>query len=657
MWESMSLPLFKLAPIRQPVDWGFFIFIANFVKHLLSTGMKFSIGKLFLVFAFFYNPIFAQKNDSISKEQSTTLVFFNQNQFETPDSIFYNDNSLHNFQNYFDRNNLGNSGSPYNDLVLKFNNAIGFNYLKNNYSNYLYNPQSLKYYETRTPYSDLFYLTGSKKEQVFRMIFSYNIRKKWNITANFSRIRSDGFYKRQNTNDNCIALNSNYSTKNNRYNILVSLIYNSFENAENGGIVDDSVFENSGGPTRNLFEINLDAAKRSTQNRSVFIKQYFNFGSKEIDTTKISAIFPSRKLILTTLYEDNLLKYQDDLPLSDFYSNIYYDSVQTFDSTFNSKIESGLEWKKFDNKKHRGVADMLGFGIGIKDQFVLVKQREIDTTLNNIFANVQFYNLYSNHTLWWNIKTNYKLTGLNKNNYSIIGAIKKNIKDSLNILIFRFNANKRAPDFIYNQYSSNNFKWKNNYSPTEQISFGISFEMKKYKFLLGANYSIYKNTCYFDNYAIARQYIGSISVISANVKKDFVLLNWHLNNSIIYQYVPDSTIIRLPILVLEHSLYYENDVFKKAMILQIGASANYNTSYYANAYMPATGQFYLQNEKKYGAYPYIDFFINAHIKTVRIFFKVDHINAGLMGNKYMQTSNYPMNGRAFKLGVSWRFFD
>jgi len=141
------------------------------------------------------------------------------------------------------------------------------------------------------------------------------------------------------------------------------------------------------------------------------------------------------------------------------------------------------------------------------------------------------------------------------------------------------------------------------------------------------------------------------------LKKDFTFFNWHLNNSILYQYVPDSTIIRLPEYVLEHSLYYENDLFKKAMRLQIGASVYFVSNYFSDKYMPATGQFYLQDDKQYGNYPFIDFFINARVKAVRIFFKIDHLNSGWMGNKYQMTPSYPMNDRAFKLGISWRFYD
>ena len=65
----------------------------------------------------------------------------------------------------------------------------------------------------------------------------------------------------------------------------------------------------------------------------------------------------------------------------------------------------------------------------------------------------------------------------------------------------------------------------------------------------------------------------------------------------------------------------------------------------------------LQYDTKYGNYPFIDFFINTKIKAVRAFFKIDHLNSGWIGNKYQMTPNYPMNDRAFKLGISWRFYD
>lgn len=611
-----------------------------------------------LLFFLLTHLSYSQNGDTLKFSKKTTTIFFNIKQFENPDSINYVENTLNNFQNYFGRSQLGNSGLAFNDYFYQnIFHELGFRYSINNYQDYFYSRSNLKFFDTHFPYTDLFYVIGSKKEQDFKMTFSYNIRKNWNFTVNFFRIRSEGFYLRQNTNDNFISLSTIYKSRNNRYNLLCGFMYNYIQNLENGGIGNDSIFENGTNLDKRLLDINLTAAKRTHLNRSFFVNQYINFGKKKGDSVLSLTVIPSSRIVLSTIFEDNFLKYEDGNPLSGFYSNILYDSTLTSDSTYNLKFENELSWKRVDNPKHRGLIDNVGVGFSIKDQFVLVKQREIDTTFNNVIVGGEIYNVYSNDKFFLNVSSKYCLIGYNKGDYSLGGSIKKNILDSLTFLSFNIGSELQEPDFIYNRYSSNHFKWSNDFVKIGTNSLGFDFLMKKYKLILGGSYKLYSNPVYFDNYAIAKQYIGSIPVFSAYFQKGFTFHNWHLNNNIKYQYVSDSVVIRLPEFVLEHSLYYENDLFKNAMKMQIGVSVFFVSEYFANSYMPATGQFYLQDDKKYGNYPFIDFFINAKIKAVRIFFKIDHLNYSWMGNKYQMTPHYPMNDRAFKLGVSWRFYD
>ena len=618
--------------------------------------MRGSIIQLFILLLF---PLlsFSENGDSLLLlKKNTTTKFFTVTQFELTDSVSEVNNSITDFQNYLERNHLGNSGLPFNSLFSSPSSGSEiFNYSKNNYQNYFFSPEKLKYYNTRTPFTDLFYIIGSKKEQDFKMTFSYNVKKNWNVTADFFRIRSVGFYFRQNTDDNFIALSSNYKSTTNRYCILGSLIYNSAKNFENGGITSDSLFENQKNTDKGLSEVNLASAKRSNENRSFFLKQYFNFGRKENDSA--SSIIPSSRIILSSLYEDNYLKYQDENPSSGFYANVYNDSLQTYDMTIYSKIENELVWKRVDNRQHKGLHDMLGVGFSLKDQLVKIKQKEIDSLFNNVVAGAQFFNTYSNNKFSWLISGNYCLSGYNKDDYFGNAVLKKGLLDSGNVFAFSVSTKQHAPDFIYNNYSSNNFKWNNNFQKVGENSIQLFFSSRKYSFYTGFNFITYSNPLYFDNYAISKQYVGVIPVIAAFLKKNFSFHNWHLNNKINYQYVQDSCVIRLPQFVLEHSLYYENQVLKNAARIQVGVSMFYTSSYFANAYMPATAQFYLQGEKKYGNYPFIDFFLNAQVKNIRIFFKVDHLNSGMIGDTYIQTPRNPMNGRAFKIGFSWRFFD
>lgn len=617
------------------------------------------IKKILILFIFSNHFCYSDNGDTLKLVTlNPQTVFFNSEQFENSDSIKFIFNSLENFHNYLVPTHLGNSGMAINELRCQLlPSELGFFYSKNHFQHYFYTKKNLNFYDTYSPYSDLFYIIGSKKEQSFKATFSYNIKQNWNVTANFFRIRSDGFYLRQNTNDNFISLSSVYKSKKNRYNLLVGVMYNYVQNAENGGISNDSIFESEVGLDKKLLDINLSSAKRSLLNRNVFVNQYINMGLKSKNTDSNSTIIPSSRIALFSTFDDNLMKYEDGNPLSGFYSNIYNDSLQTFDSTYNLNFENELSWKRVDNTKHRGFIDKIGVGLNVKDQFIYIKQREIDTTFNNIIIGTELFNIYSDHAFWYKLSGKHAISGYNKGDYHINGLVKKRIFDSLTYVTLSVSSKLQMPDYIYNRYSSNHFKWDNEFDKILENSIDLSFLVKKYRLSIGVNYKEIVNPVYFDNFAIARQYKGLIPVASAFVKKDFTFLNWHFNNSILYQYVPDSTIIRLPEYILEHSLYYENDLFKKAMRLQIGASIYYVSNYFSNKYMPATGQFYLQDEKEYGNYPFINFFISAKIKEVRVFFKIDHLNSGWSGNKYQMTPDYPMNDRAFKLGISWRFYD
>ena len=623
--------------------------------------MRIFKGILFSVFLLCTASLsgFNYDTDTTKNSESTLTKFYTLHQFEFADSVNSIDNSLYDFQKYISKNTLGNTGLAFHPLNYSPLPAqTGFRYYRNHYEGYYYLPQNLNFYNSRTPYTDLFYVIGTKKEQLFRMTFSYNVKKNWNITANLFRIRSDGTYTRQNTNDNFIAVSTNFKSETNRYWLAAGIIYNAVNNSENGGMVNDSVFDGTSGVDETLLNVNLSNARKKVINRDVFVKQIFNLGRRSTDTTNSRWIIPSSRFILTSSFDDNYINYKDEYNdlISGYYSNIYYDTLETFDSTYYSKIENELEWKRTDNLRHRGMQDMLGIRFSVKHQLIHVRQKEIDSVYNNIIAGASLYNTYSKNSFWWNLSGTYAATGYNEGDYSAVLALRKGLADSLVDVSLSATAKTQSPDFIYNQWRSNNLYWSNNFDNSEQVGAELSFRMKKYDLELNAGIDNYKNVLYFDNFAIARQYKGSVPVMHARLKKDFSLYNWHLNNTVTYQYVPDSTVIRLPQFTLEHSLYYENNI-KDILRLQIGASVYFVSNYYANAYMPVTGQFYLQNERKYGNYPFIDVFLNARIKAVRIFIKVDHLNKGWTGANYILTPGNPYAGRTFKFGVSWKFYD
>jgi hypothetical protein len=167
-----------------------------------------------------------------------------------------------------------------------------------------------------------------------------------------------------------------------------------------------------------------------------------------------------------------------------------------------------------------------------------------------------------------------------------------------------------------------------------------------------------KNQIYFNEQVQPRQTPLTIQNISFFIHKD-VLLFRHLGMNAKYNYQSSSyqTIVSIPNHVINGALYYQGNLFKQALQLQIGFNVQYFSEFYGYSYTPALNQYYIQTKSVVGNYPYVDFFLNARIKPVRIFIKIDHLNQGLSGANYGLIPSYLQNDRAFKFGINWLFFD
>ena len=139
--------------------------------------------------------------------------------------------------------------------------------------------------------------------------------------------------------------------------------------------------------------------------------------------------------------------------------------------------------------------------------------------------------------------------------------------------------------------------------------------------------------------------------------KTFKFGPFHSDNKLAYQYSSNQDIYPLPEFVGLSSNYFDFYLAKRVLNVQIGLDVKYHTEYYTPAYMPATGQYYVQNEQKVGDYPFMDAFVNLQLKRARIFVKFDHFNQSLMDRNYFMTIGYPYAPMRIKWGVSWNFYD
>ena len=111
-------------------------------------------------------------------------------------------------------------------------------------------------------------------------------------------------------------------------------------------------------------------------------------------------------------------------------------------------------------------------------------------------------------------------------------------------------------------------------------------------------------------------------------------------------------------LSLNFRYYFQFDVVKKVMQMQLGTDARYNTRWYAPGYNPAVGVFHNQNEELYGNCPIFDVFVNIQWKRACIFIKVLNLGLGKPSQNadYFSAHHYINPQRVIKVGIFWPFY-
>ena len=549
---------------------------------------------------------------------------------------------------------LGNVGLAYRRLVFipSLNNTFDFGL--NSFDAYLFNNKNTEYYHLIHPLTELSYTMGAKKEQIFNAKFNRKIFPNFGIGANVRIINSPGYYNRQKSDDKSLALTAQFYTGNRRYGVIGNYIHNKVYVEENGGIQNDSIFEDNIEKDRKIFTVNLNDAKNEFKNNSFFINQYFNLSKKSSDTTSNASKLG--RITHSFSRSEETIKYIDNEPASGFYKNIYLDSTQTLDSIYKFRIENSLTWSNL-GYNDTALQKPVYVYLGAKHSYVELGGYMPTMTIRQITPNAGLYfNLLKYSTLF--TKYSYTTGDYNDGDFTAEVIASHNFNyDSLDLgkITLSFKLNKHSPAYFYQHYESNNFMWKNNFDKIKSRVLGAEYQYRRIR--LSAYYTSVSNHVYLNDNALPQQSPGVLNVIRAAL--DYRLRFWKMgvDTRVVYQSVSDKNALRLPPLMVNMSIFLNTRVFKDAATIQPGIDVLYSSKYYAEAYMPALRSFYIQNQKEIGNYYYIDLYLMLRIRRAVIFLKYRHINA-LFGNyTYYMVPHYPQQDGAFKLGISWKFFD
>lgn len=577
----------------------------------------------------------------------------------------YPDTSATNLHNYTPRNYSGNLGLPQPAYLLQYQQRdLGFHYYQMPFGSSVISPQQVNYYVSKGPFASLSGFAGSKQEQTFRLLFSHTTKKNLNITVKFNRFGSLGFYNKQQTFVNNFYSSTHYTNAKKRFGFYSYFLYNKVKNQENGGVKYDTLIEENVLIGKDLLEVNLSNAKRENKTADFNFNPWFRLNKR--DSIKISHYIDYK-----FNYTGNYYWYLDNgIGYENFYNTVYLDTIQTNDSTHLRKFNNRINYTFKLNKAG------LSASIGYSNEYAVLHQF-FDSIFQNNLAHVSLnFNKTIKHKDSTAFNRNKKINS--ELNYSSIvsGVYQSDYKaewiSSLTLraddnghatnksihLFLKIASELRHPDFLYNYNYSNNFRWNNSFKQTGLFQTKLGFKNEISGLGLSILWQNTTNLIYMDSTMLPKQANVVISNWSYNLNFSKVLFK-HLGigANLTYQTTNKESIVRIAPLRALGSLYYTGNLFKNNLQLQIGVQAEYFTSFKAYAYMPAYNMYYLQNRKSVGEYPFLDVFLNARIRPVQFFVKVENALYGLMGSNYNFLPGYYQPDRAFRFGLTWLFFD
>ena len=572
--------------------------------------------------------------------------------------------------NYLQKDNFGlmpfaNMGQTYNTLTFntRQNNSVPLFGARAKHFNYKTN-SDINYYEVPTPWTRLTYKTAFSQGQMLDAFFTVNLSKQFNFSIAYKGLRSLGNYQNSLTSTGNFRVTSNYKSKNDRYKAKAHIVMQDILNQENGGIKDADIENFVSGQAefldRSIFDPNFENAESMLKGKLFYLDHSFDILKKNdsLNNNRLS-------VINTVSLEDKNFLFSQTTPATAFFGDSFTSTINDRVTLENFETALGLRYSNNILGELMFAVNYTNINYGY-DSVVLFPGETIPNRIKSNFVGVEA--AYSKTYKGFSIEGK---GGLNLSD-EFVGSY---LNAGINLKLFddvslsgAININSRLANYNYLLYQSDyiNYNW-HNFNDFKNINTQqLSFSIKSQKFFnADLDISNIDNYTYFNledqvdgvNIIAPRQSDKPLQYIRLKVQKEFRLGNLALDNTLMYQnVVSDEDVLNVPTFIARNTLYYSNQLFKKAMTLQTGITFNYFTEYNMNGYDPLLAEFYTQNETKLGGFPRLDFFVNVKIRQTRIFLKAEHFNSSFTGYDYFSAPNNPYRDFTIRFGLVWDFF-
>lgn len=614
---------------------------------------------ILLTFLFFTTKLFCQTDttkiieyNDVYKSKIFDKLSLNQQKIKEDtifDDIFRYDPI---FNKEFLFSSMGNIGRPHRKLFLDIP-TLEFQFKNFPISAYEYNFKNSYVYNVISPYTRVFYVTGTGRENFFSGVHAQKI-KSFSFGIDFRTVTSLGFYRHEKSRNIGGNLYVAYDDENGRYGTLLNLFFNSFKPQENGGILYDTIFTENVEPNRAGVNTKIVDAQNILKKNSIQIMQYWNPFIYHKDS--IYQGFNGGTFSYSFTYNRNYHIFSENNPDSLNYQFFLKDTASTYDSVFSLNVKNEIYWSNYSSYLPANLDNYLFFRLGLIHNYIEIK----DYILNNHYSqfttdfNVS-YILKKKYI--FSYQNNYTLGGYNAQNYlNKLSITAIPFSDTLHTISLNFQNSAINADYFYSYHHGNNFQWDNtNLNPIYNINYSLKYNYKNINF--GTTFFNIENYTFITHIFQPLQYSKPIKYWQTffDAKLKYKIINWHINMT--HSTSNNDTLVGIPKFTTRQSIFVRFPMFGRKMIFQTGFDFMYLTDYYAPEYLSALGDFIVQNNNKYGNFYQIDFFIGFKVKKFHTFFKIQNVTEGISPYNYIMMRGYPLPDRLYKLGIMWHFYD
>ncbi len=580
--------------------------------------------------------------------------------------------------------NKGNVGHVNRNLYFDPDVNNVFSLFSDDYwSRYILSHSDLKFIRPIHVYSELNYVIGSEREQLFYAKHSQKINENSFMGFCYRVISSPGAYTRLGSRNNNLYGLYDYISNNEKYHLITTVNYSNIMNQESGGLIDHVAFEEDE-VREDVFLFNAEFRKTDLE---IVVNNFYRIGfdvssKTENENERINDTINNEQNSSNEIRRVNLGRighefsfhrqsfvFEDRDAVYPFFDTDPHNESNTFDSTYVQVISNEIFWSNFPEKGGKFTFP-LNFKIFLKHQYINLKFPLFSNSLktNNeehYPVNKMYYNQYTpgielksdhNRFLSFSGLARYTIGGYNSNDFLISGGVSLGRLNTSHYLQLNAYYREREVPYFFNYYNGNYHGWNNDFNKNRIANASVRYNYSGFN--LTANYYILNNMVFMNEDIEPEQNPSTLSAFNFRAGTDHSFAGIGLRNDIVYQAIPVSGFEDFPSFMSYHSLFYGGSLFDDALFYQIGIDLNYNAPYYPSAYMPTVLQFYKQSEYRSQHNFLVDVFLNVKISHARIFLKYQNLGGFVYQEKPVyHIPYYPVPEAMFKFGVSWMFFN